>query len=160
MSETLLDERALLSELSYEISNFADDFKGKVRHTYILNPFASSLFCVNIVNERVMIGVPARIFELLIRVRWYVINVIKGKPGLFLVFEIGKDSHRHPAAIRVFLRTKQADAVSMFKEATFIKCDEKGLPFEETRENYFILPIKTETRLQWESMKIITKSIR
>lgn len=158
MHQQPLNEISLLSELSHEISNFSEKFKGKAKHTYILSPFASSLFSFNIMNDRVYVGVPEEVYELLIRVKWYTINLIDNRPGVFLIFDIGENGLRQPAAIRVFLREKQVKAISQFKTATFIRCDPNGSAFNETSLNSFNMPIRMVTKLDWENIKILTKT--
>ncbi|MND33750.1 hypothetical protein D3C87_849040 [compost metagenome] len=157
MKATFQDERDLLIELSFEISNFSDKFKGKVQHTYVLSPFASSLFEPRIVGSEVYVGVPERIFDLMTQVKWYTVSLIAKTAGMFLVFEMGKGEKKHPAAIRVFLRSKQADAISCFDKITFLCCHPNGEPFELSRRRCFDLPIKKEKELAWEKIKLISR---
>lgn len=145
-------ELKLLSELSHEISNFKSSFKGKVSHTYVLDPSASSMFGFDIFYGRPFLGVPDLIFDLFMSMRWYVCNTIQGQPGLFLVYDMGVPPNNHAVALRIHLRSARARALEQFSNITLIRMRQDGSAFHESLENAFDLPVKSVSGLLWEKL--------
>lgn len=143
-------EVALLIELSHEISNFKKGFKGKMNHTYILAPWASSLFGFEIDDNTAYIGVPSIIFDQLARTKLFLINYIKGKPGIFIVFDMGGEGKKRPVAIRVHMRAARVEALAKFKKATLIRMKKDGTAQSGYEEDEFELYLKPVTGLDWE----------
>lgn len=143
-------EISLLTELSHEISNFKSGFKGKMNHTFILGPWASSLFGFEINDNTAYIGVPKLIYSHLARTKVYLINYIKGQPGIFIVFDIGGEEKKRPVALRIHMRTERVKALTKFKKAVLIKMNNEGLAEPGFEEDEFELNIKEVKNLDWE----------
>ena len=143
-------EVSLLSELSYEISNFKSRFKGRVKSTYILSPSGSSLFGLDIYEGELYLGVPSILWDDFMNLRWYLVNYIADTPGLFLVFDMGIKPKNKPVAIRVHLRKERVKALSKFRKINFIKINEAGEADFNDKNSSFKLPIKQVKGLDWE----------
>jgi hypothetical protein len=143
-------EISLLSELSYEISNFKTNFKGAVKSTYILSPAGSSLFGLEIYNEELYIGVPSMLWDDFMNLRWYLVNYIKGVPGIFMVFDMGVKPKNKPVAIRIHLRTERVLILDKFRKINIIKIDNKGVADFKNKHSTFKLPLKSVKGLDWE----------
>lgn len=145
-------ELKLLSELSHEIANFKPAFKGKVKHTYILDPAASSTFGFDIFYGRPFLGVPDMLFDLFMSMRWYVCNTVENQPGLFLVYDMGVPPNNHAVGIRIHLRSARARALEQFSSLTLIRMRQDGSAYHESIENAFDLPVKKVNGLLWEKL--------
>lgn len=143
-------EVSLLSELSYEISNFKSGFKGKVKSTYILSPSGSSLFGLEIYNGELYLGVPSILWDDFMNLRWYLVNYINDIPGLFLVFDMGVEPKNKPVAIRIHLRTERIKILKKFRKINLIKINEHGEADLKNKNSTFKLPIKPVKGLDWE----------
>lgn len=146
-------EISLLSELSYEISNFKKFFKGKVKSTYILSPSGSSLFGIDIYEDKLFLGVPDIIWDDFLNMRWYMCNFIKNTPGLFLVFDMGIEPNNRPVAIRIHTRSGYSEIFAKFKKIKFVKIDKHGIADLSGRHTSFTLRIKETDLLSWENFK-------
>lgn len=140
----------LLTELSHEISNFKEGFKGSVNHTFILAPWASSLFGFEIDNNKAYIGVPSIIYDNLSLSSLYLVNYIKNKPGIFVVFDLGGENKKRPVALRIHMRTKRVESLAKFKKITFIRMDLDGNAEPGFDEDEFELDFKEVKDLDWE----------
>ncbi|MFS1426297.1 hypothetical protein LMH73_003680 [Vibrio splendidus] len=143
-------ELVLLDTLSHEFQNFKNNFKSKLKHTFVLTPSASAMFPVEIHDGKPVMGVPDVIFEIFMDVRWYVVNIIADSNGLFLTFEIGVPPASHPAAIRIYKRKVETLAFSRYKRMGFIRINNKGETFGLDSKNYFERPIAIKKSIDWE----------
>lgn len=143
-------EISLLTELSYEISNYKNNFKGAVKSTYILSPSGSDLFGLEIYNDELYLGVPDILWEDFMNLKWYLVNYIKNVPGLFLVFDMGIEPKNKPVAIRIHLRTERVKILSKFRKINFIKINNKGEADLKNKHSSFKLPIRSVAGLDWE----------
>ena len=80
----------LLRELSGDISNFKKGFSANLKYTFILGPWSSSFFGFEIESNKGYLGVPDMIFNYISEGGVYLINYIKGIPGIFLFLYSGK----------------------------------------------------------------------
>lgn len=147
-------ELLMLMELAHEISNYQDGFKGKINHTFILGPAGSSCFGFEVRDNDVLLGVPEELFELFMGVRWYVANIIKDKPGLYLVFEMGIYPKNHPVALRIYTRTKRVNAILNFNKIIFVKMTNNGFSYHLTPKTSFEIPLKVVEGLDWEKISL------
>lgn len=141
----------LLLDLSHEISNFKSNFRSGLKHTFILSPWASSLFGLEISRGKAYIGVPEMIFKNLSRTRIYLANYIKGKPGLYIVIDMGGHENKRPVAIRIHVREKRIEALSKFKEIYLIKMNESGVAKPGYDEDQVKLLLREVKSLDWEN---------
>lgn len=144
-------EISLLKELSHEIMNFRDNFKSKIKYTYILSPWASSMFGFEIYEDKAYIGVPDILYDFFATIKIYLINYIQNEPCFFIIFDFGKDDKRHPVALRVYLRNERVKCLAKFNEVIFIKMDEHGNATPDYYEDEFTLQVKEVDGLDWES---------
>lgn len=140
----------MLSELSYEISNFKKNFKGDLKSTYILSPSGSSLFGLEVYQGELYLGVPEILWNDFMNIRWYLVNYFKDVPGLFLVFDMGVKPNNRPVAIRVHTRTARVKVASKFKKINFVKINKEGVANLNQKHSMFTLPIKEVKDLDWE----------
>ena len=143
-------ELVLLDALSHEFQNFKAGFRSKLKHTFVLSPGASDMFPVEIHEGIPIMGVPDKIFEIFMDVRWYVVNILEDSNGLYLTFEIGVQSSSHPAAIRVYKRKIETLAFSRYKRMGFVRIDNKGETAGFDNKNYFERPIAVKKSIDWE----------
>lgn len=140
----------MLYRFAHELSNYDPRFRGKVKHTYVLSPFMSASFGIDIVNGVPYLAVQDILFDYFVHIRWYVANIITDRPGLFLVFDMGVAPKNHPAAIRISLRTRRVNALSRFKSIKIVRIDKSGKRITNGPINEFDLPIKVVKGLDWE----------
>lgn len=143
-------ELSLLSELSYELSNFKTGFKGAVQSTYILSPSGSDLFGLEIYEGNLYLGVPDMLWNDFMNIRWYLANYINDVPGLFFVFDMGISPKNKNAAIRIHLRTERVSVLKKFRKINIIKIDKNGIADMENKNSSFKLPLKSVKGLDWE----------
>ncbi len=143
-------ELALLVQLSPDISNFNDGFKGDVRHTYVLGPWMSSMFGFEIDSGEALLGVPRAIYDLLKPLRIYGIEYIKDRPGIFLLFELASGSAKRPIAIRIYMRSKRVMALGSFPTVSVVPMDESGAARLPPDKAPMRLSIKQAQSLHWE----------
>lgn len=143
-------EVQLLTELAHELMNFQEGFKSTAKKTYILSPWASSLFGMEILNDKLYLGVPEFIYNILCRTRIYLVNYIRNTPGIFIVINAGNEPKCQPIAIRIYMRTSRIASLSLFKQMTFIKMNAQGEAIPGYNENEFVVDIKEVERLDWE----------
>jgi hypothetical protein len=143
-------EVQLLTELSHEIMNFSEGFRSNAKKTFVLSPWASSLFGLEIFNGKIYLGIPAMLYDILCKTRIYNINYIKNSPGLFLIINIGSEPDCQPIALRVNVRSSRVSSAAMFKKITLIKMNTAGESIPGFDENEFELDIKSVEKLDWE----------
>lgn len=143
-------ELLLLAEISDEISNFKQTRKGRLNHTYVATPYLSSCFAVDIFDGKACLGVPSFLFDMFRKVRWYVAHAIKGTPGIFLVFDMGKKPMNHPVALRIFIRKSRVNALLKFDKLRITRMADDGSVVIDSLNDFFELDIKEVKALEWE----------
>lgn len=143
-------EVQLLTELAHELMNFHDGFKSAAKKTYILSPWASSLFGMEILNDKLYLGVPEQIYSILCRTRIYLVNYIKNTAGIFVVINAGNEPKCQPIALRINMRSSRVASLALFKKMTFIKMNAQGESIPGFDENEFVVDIKEVQKLDWE----------
>ena len=142
----------LLKELSADLSNFKNGFNANLKYTFILGPWSSSMFGLEIENKKIYLGVPEHLFQYMSKNNIYLINYIKGKPGIFLILYSGHEVNEgRPIALRIFMREKRVEALSKFKKITLLKMRSDGYADPGYMEAEFEVRIKEVSGLDWES---------
>jgi len=144
-------ELKLMDKLSGEIMNLKKGNRISLKYTFILSPWASSLFGFEIYNEQPYIGVPSEIYDSLMSTRIFLINYIKGQPGIFIVFSMGTEKNKRPVALRIGMRSKRVEALSKFKAVKLIRMDNDLMAEPGFQEDEFKLGIRNVKGLDWES---------
>lgn len=145
-------ECALVSELYHYISNFDDDFVGKVKHTLVLSPVASASIGFDIYAEQAILGVNAKLFDLFMSIRWYGINVIREHPAMFWVADFGNKPKNHPVALRFNMRRARANSLSEFKSVLVVRLSPDNMFEPPNALNSFSLDVNIKTSLDWEKI--------
>lgn len=142
-----------LSEIAHEVSNFKKDFKGNIKYTYILNPSCSSSFDLKIMNGEAFLGVPEEIFDYFFHIRWYSAAVIKDRPGIYLICDIGVSPHNRPIGIRIFARTKRAMALAHIGELNVVRINNYGDVSPKDGHYQFKMRVAIDDALSWEHIR-------
>lgn len=145
-------ECALVSELYHHISNFNEEFVGKVKHTLIISPLASASLGFDIYSNEAIIGVNAKLFDLFANIRWYGINIIQDHPAMFWVADFGQKPKNHPVALRFNMRRSRANSLSEFKQALIVRLNHENMFEAPNPLNSFKLDIKIKKTLDWEKI--------
>jgi hypothetical protein len=145
-------EIALLAEISHELANFRARKKGNLKHTYVASPYLSSCFSFDIHENIAFMGVPSYLFDMFLKVRWYVAHLIKDTPGIFLVMDMGQKPNNHPVAIRFFLRKARANSLLRFRKIRLVRMNESGHAVLDSMNDFFDLDVREVKRLEWETV--------
>lgn len=145
-------ECSLLLEIYHLISNFDGDFRSKLNHTIVISPVGSAAVGFDIYNDKAILGVNAKLFDLFLEIRWYGINIIKDHPAMFWVADFGNKPKNHPVALRFNMRRARANSLSEFKEAMIVRLNNENMFEPPNTLNSFTLPITIKTKLDWEKI--------
>lgn len=145
-------ECALVSELYHHISNFQEDFLGKIKHTLVISPVASSSIGFDIYADQAILGVNAKLFDLFMTIRWYGINIIKDHPAMFWVADFGNKPKNHPVALRFNMRRVRANCLADFKTALVVRLSPDNMFEPPNALNSFRLNINIKNTLDWEKI--------
>jgi hypothetical protein len=144
-------ELHLIQELMHEIRNFKPGFSlNKVKQTLILSNYTSRSIGYDIIDDQPYIGVPDKIFNAFIKVRWYLVCGIPGKSGIYMIMDFGRKPNNKAVALRINTRPRLVDGFLKFKTVKFIAIDEDGSFNKPTNNNSFDLPIECIEDLFWE----------
>lgn len=146
-------ELFLLDMLSHYLQNNKKGFRTKVKNTYVLNPHGSDLFPIDIQDEGTKgmpyVGVPTKIFDVLMKLRMYNFNVINDTPGLFMMFAVGVGKDTKPCALRIHKRSKQTTAIGRYKFIKLVRIDDGGKILGNDKKNVIKLPLKSIRGVDW-----------
>lgn len=142
-------EAKLLLELSPEISNFRKGFKGRLTYTYVLTPYGSSMFDVDILNGEVLLAVPESLYKILYQIPINNISIIKNKPGIYLVYRLGQGDLSHDISIRIHVRRRRVNVLMKFKEIRLVPITPLGEVIDGYDDKY-MLKLSAIKALTWE----------
>ena len=138
--------------------NYRTNFKGQLKKTFVLSRFMSSCFGMQIINNKVFLGVPNELFSMFFHVRWLGVHAIKGKSGIYLLFETGTRPDTHTCAIKLNMRNRRVQALLEYKKIKLVEMtDTFGFP-ELSRYNSFDMVIEEIEELDWEKDGRLTSS--
>jgi hypothetical protein len=143
----------LLAELAHELANFGSGKKINLKHTYVASTYLSSCFAYDIVDGKAYMGIPDELFDVFLKIRWYVVHFIRNTPGIFLVFDMGNKPNNHPVSIRFFLRRSRVNSLLNFKKIRLVRMNSMGEASLNSLDDFFDLDVREVDRLEWEYVK-------
>lgn len=141
-------EAIFLLELSPEINNFKPTFKGDLHNTYILSPYGSSMFGFDISNNEPYLGVPEKLFFIMLDMGLEGLFLEYNKPGIYLLFNLGEGVKKRRVAIRIFLRRRRVNALYEYPSIVIAPMNIDGALSGAAEP--FSLDVFKDGCLQWE----------
>ena len=141
---------SMIQSLTHGISNFTPGARmSKVKNTFILSPWASSMFGLEIEHGQAYLGVQREFFPGMLITSWFTAAILDNQPGLFLVFA-GGGSKIKPQALRIFFRQERIRLLYNIKSLKIVSINGDGNRLLPSNVTEFTLPIKRIARPDWE----------
>lgn len=139
---------SLLNELSPFFVNLS---KSKLKYTLLLEPYFSSTIGFEIIDGRLCIGFPEKIYTLMTGIGFFGLVYIPNHSAFFLVIDFGEGKRQpYPIALRMYLRKERVNLLDDFRFAHIVRMDET-MEFDlRMKSDNFTLPLRKEKELVWE----------
>lgn len=147
------EEIKFLDRMAHEITNLDDSYRGKLKRTFLLSTWASSLFSIEIANKQAYLGAPEELYEILSRCRIFSAYFIHNQPGLFIIMDAADSGDSIPIAIRIHVRLKVIRSIGMFKKLNVIKMDKDMSSITGFDRSEFKIDLKGIDTPEWENSK-------
>lgn len=147
------EEIKFLDRMAHEITNLSESYNGKLKRTFLLSSWASSLFSIEIANRQVYLGAPDELYEILSRCRIFSAYFIHNQPGIFIVMDAADSGTSIPIAIRIHVRLKTIKAIAMFNKLSVIKMNEDLSSITGFDRSEFKIDLKGIDTPEWEKIK-------
>lgn len=139
---------ALMHELSPYFVNLG---VGRLKYTYLLEPYLSSSIGFEIFDGKLCMGIPEKLYMLMAEIRFFGVSYIPSHSAIFLVIDVGSEQGMsHPIALRLYLRKERVDLLPKFKFINLVRMDDSRRFNINSRKDTFKLPLRKERRLSWE----------
>lgn len=139
---------ALIHELSPYFVNLG---KGKLKYTFLLDPYFSSTIGLEVFDGKLCLGVPEKLYSIMTEIRFFGIAYIPKHSAIFLLIDFGNESSKsHPLAFRIYLRKQRVSMLESFKFINVVRMDESKEFNINSRRDAFKLMLRKEHRLTWE----------
>jgi hypothetical protein len=142
----------MLSELAYDVMNIRRGFKGRLKNTVVLSPWASSMFGFEITEKQPFIGIPSHLYGFLEQAAIYNVSAIEGSPGIYIVLAGGAGEKKRKIALRIYLRAQRVKTLLRFENITLIPMSSEGFAYLEPCDEPMVLPIQKIESLVWERL--------
>lgn len=152
MKEVVANKDGYIISLIHELAPyFVNLGKGKLKYTYILEPYFSSTIGFEIFDGELCLGVPESLYALMAEVRFFGVMYIPNHSALFFVVDFGSDSNMsHPLAFRIYLRKERVKLLEHFSFLHIVRMTEEREFNINSRRDAFKLPLRKERRITWE----------
>jgi hypothetical protein len=138
----------LIHELSPYFVNLG---KGKLKYTYLLEPYFSSTLGFEVFDGKLCLGIPNMLFDIMTEIRFFGIAYIPEHSAIFFLVDFGVDEGRsHPIAFRTYLRRERVALLDSFKLINLVRMSENKTFELSSRRDAFKLPLRKERRITWE----------
>lgn len=139
---------ALIHELSPYFVNLG---KGKLKYTFLLEPYFSSTIGFEVFDGKLCMGVPEELYAIMKEIRFFGVSYIPKHSAIFLTIDFGSESsNSHPIAFRIYLRKQRVELLEKFKFINIVRMDETKEFNIHSRRDTFRLMLRKERRLLWE----------
>lgn len=141
----------IISDMSHELLNFHNLYRGKLKHTFVVTPSASACFGVKANQGDLYLGVPNTLYDSIKRLKLLKLCIIKGGSGLHLQFFAGSRQKGKEHSLRIYQTKNITNAVSSHKEIIMVPFGKGGVVNDEDLTKDIIkLPIELVETMYWE----------
>lgn len=140
----------LLQSLGHEIANFQPGFKGTAKKTYIISPYATEMFGLDILDREPVLGVPEKFYRNFMNIPWEYAAWIRGAAGIFFITSIGTKTAHERVGFRLSVRKRRSLAIGRFRELRLVELNKAGEITQSAMNSSFTVPLKEISRLEWE----------
>ncbi len=138
---------SLVHELAPHFVNLGGS---SLNNTFILGPYFSACVGFEIIEDKLCIGLPAIIFDIMKDIRFFSLSYIPNHSGLFFVVDFGDSSNNSPLAFRIYLRQARVNLLPEFEDAHIVRLNQSGIFDLSSRHDVFTLTLREERGLTWE----------
>jgi hypothetical protein len=139
---------SLMHELSPYFVNLG---RGKLKYTFLLEPYFSSTIGFEVFDGKLCIGMVEPLFNLMAEIRFFGIAYIPNHSAMFFLIDFGTgENDSHPIALRTYLRKERVKLLENFSMVHVVKMKESKEFNIHSRHDCFKLPLRKERRISWE----------
>lgn len=138
---------SLIHELAPHFVNVGGN---RLKNTFILGPYFSACVGFEVIEDKLCIGLPAIIFDIMKDIRFFSLSYIPDHSGLFFVVDFGVLDGSAPLAFRIYLRQARVNLLSEFEDAHIVRLNQSGIFDLSSRHDVFTITLRKERGLPWE----------
>jgi len=152
MKEVIANKDEHVVRFIHEVSPYMSNVgRGKLKYTYILEPFFSSVIGFEVFDGKLCIGVPEHLYMIMKEMRFFGAAYIPHHNALFFMVDFGTSAgSSHPLAFRIHLRKERVALLENFVFAHIVRMGEDKVFEMNSRRDVFKIPLRKEYRLSWE----------